>query len=160
MATKIKDLIPVVRDRLIETQPDFWGDDELIKIMASGIRDLWRDIVDLKQEHYLTVDNTNVSLVNNTLQLTGVPADVHKVYMIEARDLTATGPNAGLLFQPLDYNNDKFQLARSTTAITPVNNVIYYDIHGQGAPISAPVIRTAPPVTQTVLVSFSYVPTL
>src|SRR5436190_1332192 len=98
MATLIKDLIPVVRDRLIETQPNFWGDDELVKIMASGIRDLWRNIADLKQEHYLTIDTTNVSMAANSSTLTGVPADVHKVYMIEPKDLTVNGANHGLIF--------------------------------------------------------------
>jgi hypothetical protein len=160
MATLISALIPTVRDRLIETQPNFWGDDELVKIMSTGIRDLWRDTVDLKQEHYLTIDNTNVVLPQQSFALVGVPADVHKVYMIEPRDLTANGANPGLVFQPLGYNEERFQLARSRDAVDPTNNVIYYDIFGKGAPVNAPTIVTAPAVTSKVQISFCYVPTL
>jgi len=160
MATYIKDLIPIVRDRLDEREPNLWGDDELVGIMCHGIRDLWRDTVDLKQEHYLTIDITNVSLVADATSLTGVPADVHKVYMIEPRDLSNSSSNRGLVFRPNDYNSIAFQTARSRDAVDPSNNVIYYAIIGQGAPVAAPTIKVAPAVTSTVLLAFSYVPTL
>lgn len=160
MSTLVKNLIPLIRDRLIAPQPDFWGDDELIKILGAGCKDLWRDIVDLKQEHYLTIDNTNVSLAANATTLTGVPADVHKIYMIEPRDLSANGTNHGLVFQPLDYNDQRFQLMRSREAIDPANTIIYYAIHGSGSPSGATTILVAPKLTGTVLISFCYVPTL
>lgn len=160
MATKIKDLIPVIRDRLIETQPNFWGDDELVKIVAAGCRDLWRSVVDLKQEYYLTIDTTHVTLAANTATLTGVPSDVHKVYLIEPLDLTTNGANNGLIFKPLDYNHESFQLARSRAAIDPVNDTIFYALHSQGAPVAAPTIPIAPQVTSAVSLSFSYVPIL
>lgn len=160
MATAIKDLLPVIRDRLIETQPGFWGDDELVKIVANGVRDLWRSTVDLKQEHYLTIDNTHVSLTANLAYLTGVPADVHKIYMIEPRDLSVNGVNRNLSFTPLDYNDIYFQSARGMDAIDPSNAVIYYAIHGAGAPVSAPTVLVAPQVSSAVDLSFCYVPTL
>jgi hypothetical protein len=77
------------------------------------VKDLWRDIVDLKQEHFLTVDNTNVSLAANTSTLTGLPSDVHKVYMIEPRDISQDSNFVGLSFVPLDYNDPKFQIGTS-----------------------------------------------
>jgi len=160
MATQITTLIPYVRSHLVETTAKFWSNAELVELMIRGIRDLWRDIVDLKQEHYLTVDITNVSLAANATQLTGVPADVHKVYMIEPRDLTVNGSSHGLLFKPLEYNSNQFQLARSRDAIDPVNDTIYYAITKQGAPYNVPVILTAPKVTSAVNIAFSYVPTL
>lgn len=138
----------------------FWSSAELIDLENSGIRDLWRDIVDLKQEHYLTIDTTNVSLAANSSTLTGVPTDVHKVYLIEPRDLSVNGSNHGLLFKPLDYNDSMFQLARSRDAIDPTNDTIYYAIHQQGAPVAAPTILVAPKVTSAVNISFCYCPTL
>jgi hypothetical protein len=138
----------------------FWTSDELIGIINAGIRDLWRDIVDLKQEHYLTIDATNVSMAANATSLTGVPADVHKVYLIEPRDLTTNGSNHGLLFMPRDYNHKDFQLARSRDAIDASNDTIYYAIHQQGAPVAAPTVLVAPKVTSAVNLSFCYVPTL
>lgn len=138
----------------------FWSSAELIGIIGDGIRDLWRDIVDLKQEHYLTIDNTNVSLAANATSLSGVPSDVHKVYMIEPRDLTESGSNNRLSFVPADYNSSKFQAARSMSAIEATNNVIYYAIHQQGAPVGAPTVLIAPTTTAAVNLSFCYVPTL
>ena len=138
----------------------FWSSAELVGIIVAGIRDLWRDVVDLKQEHYLTHDITNVSLVAGDSSLTGVPSDVHKVYLIEPRDTTITGTNTGLQFRPLDYNHLTFQLARSKASIDPTNDTIYYAITGQGAPVSAPTIYVAPKVTSTVTLAFNYVPSL
>lgn len=161
MATVIQDLITTVRATpLIETTAKFWSDDELLAICIRGIKDLWRDIADLKQEHYLTTDITNVSLQPNQNQLTGVPQDVHKIYMIEPRDLSENGANHGLLFMPMPYNNNQFQLARSRGAMEPTNDTIYYALAGAGAPVSAPTIVTAPKVTSQVLIAFTYVPVL
>lgn len=138
----------------------FWSSEELIGIENAGIRDLWRDIVDLKQEHYLTVDTTNVTLAANATTLSGVPADVHKVYLIEARDLSDSGANHGLVFDPLDYNHRRFQGARALSAIDPANATIYYAVHQQGAPVAAPTILVAPKTTSAVNLTFCYVPTL
>ena len=138
----------------------FWSSDELIQIIDAGVRDLWRDIVDLKAEHYLTVDNTNVSMPSETSTLLGVPPDVHKIYLIEPRDTSSTSASSGLVFKPLDFNSDIFQGARSTADIDPKNGVIYYAIHGQGAPAGETVIRVAPQITSSVNLSFAYCPIL
>lgn len=160
MATTIINLLPTVRNHLVEPVAKFWTDAELADIMIRGIRDLWRDTVDLKQEHYLTVDTKNVSLQPSATQLSGIPFDVHKVYMVEPRDLTVNSSNHGLLFKPMEYNNIAFQLARSRDAIDPANDTIFYAITQQGAPVGPPVILTAPKVTSAVPIAFSYVPSL
>ena len=129
-------------------------------MIVSGIRDLWRDIADLKQEHYVITDTSNVSLPAKSSLLLGVPNNVHKVYMIEPRDLTANGTNHGLTFTPLNFNHLTFQLARSQDAIDPTNDVVYYAIHKQGAPVNAPDIVVAPQVNSAVNIAFTYIPTL
>lgn len=160
MATLLSAIETQVRRHLIETTAAYWTSAELIDIINLGIKDLWRDTVDLKAEHFLTVDITNVSLAANTSQLSGVPADVHKVYMIEPRDISTSSVNRGLVFEPLDYNHRFFQGARGMTSIDPTDAVIYYAITGQGSPVAAPTIRIAPQVTSAVNIAFSYIPTL
>lgn len=160
MASKVSDIETTARQRLLEITPNFWTSDELTDIIVKGIKDLWRDIVDLKQEHYLTINNTDVFYDASTTTLRGVPADVHKVYMIEPVNSTANGTNAGLRFRPLDYNHRLFQYARTIDPIDPTNDTVYYCITQQGAPVGPPVILCAPKVTSQVAVSFTYVPTL
>lgn len=160
MATTFTALLPIVRNHLVEPVAKFWTDDELTKIMFAGARDLWRDTVDLKQEHYLTIDTTNVTLQPNSSILSGVPTDVHKVYMIEPVDLTEISSTHGLLFKPEPYNSNQFALARSRKAMEPTNDTIYYAIHKQGAPVAAPEIRVAPQVNSVVRIAFTYVPVL
>lgn len=160
MPTLIEDLIPTVRFHLVEPTAVFWTDAELTAHAIRGIKDLWRDIVDLKQEHYIKVDTEHVSLEQEEVTLSGVPEDVHKIYMIEPRELRENGPNHGLLFKPLPYNDNTFQLARSRDPIDPANDTIYYDIFKAGAPVGPPEIQVAPKVTSQVLIAFSYIPTL
>lgn len=160
MATLISAIESEARLRLVEPTARFWTSAELVAIIAAGIRDLWRSVVDLKAEHYLTIDTTNVTLSANANTLSGVPADVHKVTMIEARDLTSNGSNNNLIFKPLEYNDPIFQAARASSVIDPQNACIYYAITGQGAPVAAPVIYIAPKVNSAVNLAFHYVPTL
>lgn len=127
--------------------------------MNAGIRDQWRDIVDLKAEHYLTIDET-VTLAANTNTLSGIPSDVHKVYLIEPADVSSTGSNVGLIFKPQDYNHPEFQSARAIPNIDPQNATIYYAITGKGGPVNPPTIYVAPKVSSAVTLSFCYVPTL
>lgn len=160
MPTTLAQIETLARLRLVETTARFWTSAELIGIEAAGCRDLWRDIVDLKAEHYLKVNDTDVFLGASATELSGVPADIHKVYLIEPRDLTSSSANAGIIFKPLDFNHRTFQGARSRSATDPTNDTIYYAITGQGAPVGAPVIRCAPKVSSQLNVTLSYVPTL
>jgi hypothetical protein len=159
MPSKISTIERLARQRLVEAEPRFWSSQELTDIIIAGIRDLWRDIVDLKQEHFFKTD-PNVTYEPETTQLTNVPLDVHKLYLIEAQDLTTTSSNVGLQFKPKDYNHNDFQLARSRGAIDPANDTFYYCITKEGGPVNAPVIRVAPKTSSTVRINFSYCPTL
>jgi hypothetical protein len=116
--------------------------------------------VDLKEEHYLTVNTTDVTLPASSSTLSGVPSDVHKVYLIEPRDMTEDSANRNLVLKPLDWNHEHFKSARKRDAIDPSNDVIYYAVMGAGAPVNAPVIRVAPQVTSALNLTFAYVPTL
>ena len=160
MASALSTIETQARRHLVETTASYWSSAEIVDIVQLGIKDLWRDMVDLKQEYFLTRDNTNVSLAADTATMTGVPADVHKVYLIEPRDISADSANEGLVFQPLDYNHPRFQSARSADDIDPNNNVIYYAVNGQGAPFAAATIYVAPQVSSAVNLSFVYVPTI
>ncbi len=160
MPTQISTIVTKARKRLIEDTASFWTDAELRDICIDGIRDLWRDIVDLKQEHYLTTNTTDVFLAANSTTLSGIPTDVHKVYMIEPADPTSNSANVGLTFTPLDYNHKDFIRSRTVSAIDPSNSGIYYAISGQGAPVNAPTITIAPRVNSAVRIAFTYVPTL
>lgn len=160
MPSKISTIEAAARLRLNEITPRFWSSAELVDIIAAGVRDLWRDIVDLKQEYYLTCNNTDVYLVANTSSLLGVPKDVHKVYLIEPADTSENSSNESLQFMPMDYNSETFRAARGRADIDPNNDTIYYAITGQGAPVNAPVIYCAPQVSSSVLLNFCYVPTI
>lgn len=160
MPSTVSSIVTLARLKLIEISASFWTDDELTQDCIAGIRDLWRDIVDLKQEHYLTTNSTDVFLASGDDHLSGVPTDVHKVYMVEPRDLTTTSANAGLSFKPKELNHDTFRAAKSQDPIDPSNATIWYAITGQGAPVNAPTIYIAPKVTSLVNVNFIYIPTL
>ena len=159
MATLLSAIETQARRHLVETTASFWSSAELIDIINLGIKDLWRDVVDLKQEHFLVIDTTSVSLAADTATLTNVPTTVHKVYLIEPRDLTTNSTNRGLVFKPLDYNHPTFQGARSRADIDPSNDIIYYAITGAGSPVAAPTITIAPQVNSAVNLTFVYVPT-
>ena len=160
MATLISSIETQARRHIIETTASYWSSAEIIDIIAKGIKDLWRDMVDLKQEHFFTRDNTNVSLAANTATLTGVPSDVHKIYLIEPRDISSSSSNKNLIFKPLDYNHPLFQAARSEDDVDPDDTIIYYAPTGAGGPFGAVTVYVAPQVTTAVNLSFVYIPTL
>lgn len=159
MATLISAIETTTRLRLDETTARFWTSAELVDIIIAGIKDLWRSIVELKQEHFLTIDE-NVTLSASTSTLSSVPSDVHKVYLIEPIESGDSEDNVGLVFKPLDYNHPHFQAARASDAIDPSNNVIYYAITSAGSPVGAPTVYVAPQTTSAVTIRFVYVPTI
>lgn len=162
MPSAISDIELKAREYLEELSPRHWSSDELTKIIAQGIKDLWRSIVDLKGEHFLTVNTTDVYLPANSDQLAGVPADVHKVYLIEPRDISVDGAEGrSITFRPTDYNHAYFVAARSQSAVDAGGGqVIFYAITGQGSPVNAPKIYVAPKTRGQVNLRFAYVPTL
>lgn len=160
MATLISEIETKVRLRLDEVTPRFWSSAEIVAIIIAGIKDLWRGISNLRQEHFLTIDTTNVSLVAGDTSLTGVPSDVHKVYMIEPLDGTTDSANFSLMFRPLDYNHPDFIAARCADAIDPVANTIYYAVIAAGSPVGSPTVKVAPATTADVDIAFAYIPTI
>ncbi|MCA1841311.1 MAG: hypothetical protein LC723_13475, partial [Actinobacteria bacterium] len=113
MAVQISYIQTLVRQRLDEPIPRYWSVAELDDIIVAGIRDLWRSIVDLKEEHFLVVNETDVTLPSGATALVGVPGNVYKVYLIEA--LNPVNIDRGLVFTPQDYNHKYFINARSRT---------------------------------------------
>lgn len=158
MATLLSAIETKVRLRLEEPVAKFWSSAELIGIIDDGIRDLWREVVDLKREHFITI-STSVTIPANTATMGSVPTDVHKIVMITPSNVGAS-TNHGLLIRPADYNSDVFQNALTRSAISPQADTIYYAITGQGAPVGAPTLRVAPQSSSEVTLSFAYVPTL
>lgn len=161
MATLLSSLETQARRHLIETTASFWSSAELIDLANKGIRDLWGAIIDLHAEHYLTVDISNVSLIANATQLTGVPANTFRVHIIEPRDTTDTASTGNVVFQPRDYNSQEFISARSLSAQDPTSaTVIYYAITGAGSPVTAPVVLIAPKISSSLALRFVYIPTI
>jgi hypothetical protein len=158
MATTIGQLETLARLRLNEPVARFWSQNELTEIIASAIRDLWRDIADLKAEHFMTV--ASVTLAANSSTMTGVPSDLHKVILIEPSDTSQDSSNVGLTFKPAEYQSDEFIGARSKDPVDPNNEKIFYCITQAGTPVGAPTIRVAPQVTADVTVSLAYVPSV
>lgn len=161
MATLLSSIETQARRHLNETTARFWSSAELIDIANKGIKDLWGATVELYEEHFLTIDATNVSLAADATSLTGVPTDVHKVYLIEPRDTTSAGTMRDVVFQPRDYNSHEFINARSLTAQDPSSGLkVFYAVTQAGAPVGAPTIYTAPKIRTSVDLRFVYVPTV
>jgi hypothetical protein len=158
MATTIAALIVQVRAHLNEPTASFWTDAELTSILHNGVRDLWRAINDNFQNYFLTIDATNVSMAAGATTLTGVPADVSIVRLIEPRSLTSY-PFVKFLHRP--YDHPDFQAARAAGTFDPSQlGTIYFDISDAGAPVAAPTIRVAPSISAALLLTLGYVPTL
>ncbi len=159
MATTLGTLRTAARIHLNETTARFWTDAELLDYAIKGVQDLWKALVDLHQEHFLTDDASNVSVAANATTLTGVPADCFRVHMIEPRDLS--GSARYLKFEAKDYNHVDFQEARAQTAVDPSGGpVVLFALVGAGAPVAAPTVKVAPKLTAAVNLRFVYIPTL
>lgn len=138
----------------------FWTSAEIVDHIIAGIKDLWRPVVELKQEHFLTI-SSSVTMAADTATLSSVPTDVHKIVYIRPNDLTESSTTKLLDFRPASYNSPEFQNSLQGASIAPADGgTIYYAIVGQGAPIGAPTIHVAPQVDSAVTLSFAYVPTV
>lgn len=139
----------------------YWSSQELIDIMRKGATDLWGAIIDLHQEHFQTVDTTNVTLAVNGESLTGVPNDVFRVLLIEPADTTSVGTSRSTIFVPRDYNSPEFSQARSMDGQSPTGGlIIYYAVTQPGFPVAAPTVLTAPKVNTAMALRFVYIPGL
>lgn len=158
MATVISTLITNARTKYLrEATASFWSDAELLLHAISGIGDLWRMVIDLHQEHFITEDITNVSLAASTKTLTGVPADCFRIVSIEARDLSSSNSAQGIEFVPRDWNHPDMANARRSAAVTPAGSVINYTVFGQGPPVGTVSVRVAPLISSAVLLALTYI---
>lgn len=161
MSTLLSALETQVRYELKEAVADYWSSAELVTHFNNGIKDLWGAIIDLNQEHFQTVDTSNVTLAANATSLTGVPTDVFRVLLIEPSDTTSAGTTPAVLFQPRDYNSHEFINSRAYPAQDPSGGLtIYYTLTQPGAPIAAPTVLTAPKISSAMSLRFVYVPVL
>lgn len=140
----------------------FWSSAELVAIANKGMKDLWGAIIDLYEEHFLTIDATNVSQAADATTLTGVPTDVFRVYLIEPRDVASGVSGADVIYDGTKaYNDTAFANARRMAAQTLNTGLkIYYNVSGAGAPVGAPTIHVAPKISTTLLLRFAYVPSI
>lgn len=160
MPTLLSTIRTNVRLNLNEPTATFWTDAELLDLMIDGIKELWRSILDLYQDHLVTIDETNVTLPASTSALAGVPADVFRIVNIQPRVLGASNPSQGLVFKPATLIDPRFIQAQTQPPVSPRNRVIYYAVVNAGAPVGAPTIRVAPQVSSTVDLALWYNPTL
>lgn len=161
MATLLSTIRDKARKTLLETSASFWTDAELLEHEVDGVKDLYKGVIDLHQEHFQTIDATNVSMAASTATLTGVPADVLRVLLIEPRVLTEGTSGSHLTFLPRDYNSPEFQAARAETDVSPDSpRVVYYSISQAGAPVGAPTIHVAPLLSSALLLRLVYIPTI
>ena len=161
MATLLSAIRTQARRHIIESTALFWSDDELLDIILNGARDMWGSIAELNEEHFLTVDVTNVSLAASGTTLTGVPADTLRVHIIEPRDTTDAGASRSITFIPREYNSPDFTGARTATTFDPAQGgVIYYCVTQAGAPVAAPTVLVAPSPSTAINLRFAYIPTL
>jgi len=158
MATPISTIIAAARVTLLETTARFWTDAELLEICVDGCKDLWKKIIDLGFDHFVTIDETNVSMAASTVALSGVPADLFRIRTIEPRTLNASNP--GLIFKPRSLTHPDFVQAKVLSAVEPRTRVIYYAVVNAGAPVGAPSIRCAPTVSAAVPLAVAYIPVL
>lgn len=139
----------------------FWTEDELTDYLIDGAKDLWRKLVDLHMGHFTTIDIENVSLAANDTELTGVPADVHRIESIELRDTTESNTSRSMVFKPSKYKSRLFESMRTLSAQDPNNvGVILYDVLNAGSPVAAPTIVVGPPITADIDLRLTYTHTL
>lgn len=164
MATTLSSIETQARRVLQEASASFWSSAELIDIMNEGIKDLWKAIIDLHQEHFLTIDITNLAVSASTEALTGVPTDCFRVHLIEPKVTSSGGTYRNLIFLPRDYNSPDFVAARSLGDVDPSqDNVIFYTLISAGPPVGAPSILIAPTMSSAIAAGslrLAYVPTI
>jgi hypothetical protein len=164
MATLLSSIETQARRPLNEATASYWSSAELIDIMNQGITDMWGAILDLYQEHYLTVDITTVSYAAEAEVLANIPTDVFRVHIIEPKDTSSSGPYRNIQFVPRDYNSPDFIAARSQSAVNPLQSTtIYYALSGAGAPVGAPTVLIAPKLSTALAAGslrFAYNPTI
>lgn len=156
MATSVSTLIASVRRHLNETTASFWTDAELLQYLQEGAADLWKALVGVNEDHFLTL-SSSASLPANVNTLSSVPSDCFRIKTIEPTTLSSY---VNTFFRPADWGSPEFLRARSLDACDPQGQVFYYDLIGAGAPAGTVSIYVAPKSSSTVGLTLSYVQTI
>lgn len=133
-----------------------WDDDELLGHARKGISRLWRRIVDVYENHFLTIDSEHAFIDANATQISGIPDDCYRVVLVEPRVIGPSSLNPGLVFKPKKWQDPMFLNARATSPIAPTEGIIYYQLHEQGPPIGPPVVRIGPAISSSMLLTIAY----
>lgn len=158
MATTTQVIVDRARTTLREASASFWTDAELLVHALAAYSDLWGMAIDLHQEHFLTIDETNVTLSANTYTLSGVPSTCFRVVSIEIRDPSASS-TAGVEFIPRDWNHSDMVNARRSPACDPGSAVIPYCVIAAGPPVGTVTVRIGQRVTSALNLTLAYIPT-
>lgn len=157
MATTIQTIINNARNTLIETTPKFWADSELLEYAQNACKDLWRSIVDLNQNHFVTIEESGaVTHPPDTNYLSGIPSNVYRVELIELLDLTSTATVIDVTYFPRPINHPDFTAARALAAVDPSGRTIFFTLLGAGNPVGVPQILVAPQLTATLTLRLVY----
>jgi hypothetical protein len=160
MSTTIDTIVARARTQLLEPTAKFWSDAELLAHGNSAAHDLWKGIIDLYQDHFVTIDTTSMTLSSSTGDVTGVPADLFRVHMVQPRVLGRNSVNQSLIFQPRTLTHPDYVQAQAARPRNPQWNTLYYATINAGAPVAAPAIKVRPFVTSDVPLEVWYIPTL
>lgn len=158
MATLLSSIISDAREVLLESTARFWTDAYLLGLANEGIKDLWKKIIDLEKDHFVTIDETNLNIVASTVAVAGVPTDLFRIRTLRPRTLNSA--NVGLIFKPRELTHPDFVQAEALDPCEPRNRVCYYAVVNAGAPVGAPAIRIAPTLSSAVLLTCTYIPVL
>lgn len=150
--------VPTINTSGVESP--FWNDEDLTISLVKGAKDLWKAIIDLHQNHFTTIDESNCSIVSGSSSVAGVPADCFRILSIEPRDLTYAGSQRNLGFKPRKYQSEAFQNMRALSGSQGTDWDFVYDLLNAGSPVAAPTIKIAPTPTSTILLRLVYVHTL
>lgn len=163
MATLLSTIIANARQTLLEPAEvtnGQWTDAYLTAIANHAMKDLWKGIIDLYHDHFITTDITNMSIAADAEVITGVPADLFRIRMIQPRTLGPSSSNQGLIFKPRTIVHPDFVQASAYRAAPPREMVVYYAVVNAGAPVAAPAIQIAPKLSSAVLLTVKYIPVL
>lgn len=157
MATLLSTILVISRDRLNEPVPRFWQNGELLRYANRGIRDMHRQLGATHQNYFHEI-STLVTQAASATSLSAVPSNVSIIHGLEPADLVA---HPALFYKRADYTSPSFQAARSVTAQDPQSGgTVYYAPTQAGAPVAAPVILVAPPLSTAVTLRLTFMPTV
>lgn len=155
MAETLATVRSSVRGHIDEPTANYWTDAELNGLIAAGERKLWRKILAMKKDYWLTTATLTVatgSSIFNPLDGSGMPADIWRIESI--RTLTSGFQN--ILWTPADPNSQNFLSGLNTDF--PVFNPfqILYALRNMTTLAISPVFQQGP---ITALINYIQQPT-